>query len=183
MKKNELPLILTNKTSKVNLDFSKINTFEGRFSKLKKAYFSSNIKTMKKINSQNSYFPYSYNNNSITTNFNQIMNEKKEDQENNPEDAVYRADYISKFKKIKLNLCKNKFIRSEQNIEKEKKNNYNNYNKKNSFINIKENSEEDNKYTFEKYLWSNEINLKNDLNYDIGEDIESDSDNYIELEP
>ena len=184
MKKNELPLILTNKTSKINLDFSKINTFEGRFSKLKKAYLSSNIKTMKKINSQNSYFPNSYNNNSIATNFNQIMNEKKEDQENNNnnilEDAVYRADYISKFKKIKMNLCKNKFIRSEQNIEKEKKNNYN---KKNSLINIKENSEEDNKYTFEKYLWSNEINLKNDLNYDIGENIESDSDEYIELEP
>ena len=185
MKNNELPLILTNKTPRVNLDFSKINTFEGRFSKLKKALLSSNIKTMKKVNSQNSYIPKN-DNNSVANNIDPTMNEKKEDKENNNnnnnnytmEDAVYRADCFYKFKKIKLNLFKNKLVQSEQETEKK-----NNTNKRNSFYNKKGNSEEDNKYIFQKYFWNNKLDLKNDLNYDIGGNIESDPDDYIELEP
>ena len=60
--KTGLPLILSNNKSnlnknlsEVNFDTSNKNSFGTRFSRLKQLYLSSNIKTIKKSTSQNSY--------------------------------------------------------------------------------------------------------------------------------
>ena len=192
--KNNLPLILPQKGSKpvksfseINLDTSSTNSFGSRFSKLKQAYLSSNKKTIKKSSSQNSYGSEP------------LINEEQklkqnEDSENDKrqimlEDAVFRADYITKFKKIKLNLYKNKYFRNENMTTKKneiKDNNVYDLNKKRgsiTTITTKKNTIEEDKYIFEKNLWSSDINIKNDLNYDIGGKNEADSDDDFELEP
>ena len=63
MKNDVLPLILTNsnqlnkskRASKVNLDFSKINSFGRKFHKLKQELITINLKRMKKSLSNNQY--------------------------------------------------------------------------------------------------------------------------------
>ena len=188
--KNYLPLIRTNKKlnskrnfSEINLDPSNNNSFKNRFSQLKQAYFSSNIKSIKNSTSQNTY--------SISNN-NTVLNEGKnlkkeegpeEGQDNYKiEDAIFRTNYIPKYQKIKINLYKNKFFTKKKTnenndeLESEKKYNLNIDNKKNSNLGEK-------KIFFKKNLWGAEINIKNDLNYDIGGNNVADSDDDIELEP
>ena len=49
---------------------------------------------------------------------------------------------------------------------------------------IVDNNEIDEKYIIDNNnLWGSEISVKNDLNYDVGGDNESDSDDGVELEP
>ena len=194
--KNSLPLILTNKStnpsknlSEIYLDSSNINSFGNRFSKLKHAYLSSNIKTIKKSTTQNSYT----NNTNLISNEEQLLKQEEEESETYKknlklEEAVFRADYIAKFKKIKLNLYKNKFMRKKKVDEKnnelktKKLNIINTIAKRNSLIQS-DNLEEEDKNILKKYLWGSEIKIKNDFNYDIGDDNVADSDDEIELEP
>ena len=197
--KNELPLILTNRqttlnknNSEINLDISKFNSFGSRFSKLKQAYLASNIKILKKSTSQNSY---SKNINSLGVNILQEEDENLkliEDQEKDErnlvlEEAVFKSDYLSKFKKIKLNLYKKKFLKKEKTVEKnndiDDKNNIFNLNRGSGTSLVKKDNLEDDNLLFEKNLWSKEINIKNDFNYDIGGNNEADSDDEFELEP
>ena len=208
MERSRLPIIKTNKKtsttkslSQVNLDTSNINYFSSKFAQLKQAYLSSNNRHMKKSTSENSYFPFSSKasntNNSLSTKFlfdenkikDQNDNEEKEKEDLMYKYEVYGADYLSKFKKIKLNLFKNKFVIKNKTIEKNKENGNNNQlnlNKERKANNgrikkrIKEDDED--KYLLQKNLWSSEISVKNDLNYDIGGNNESDSDDEFELE-
>ena len=196
--KTGLPLILSNNKSnlnknlsEVNFDTSNKNSFGTRFSRLKQLYLSSNIKTIKKSTSQNSYTNSTNPQENIQSNEDPNSQQNDDDKENNKnnillEDAVFRADYLTKFKKIKLNLYKNKFKQKEKIIEKnnetDNKNIFNLNRGNETGLNGKDTLEED-KFYSGKNLWSSEINLKNDLNYDIGGNGEADSDDDFELEP
>ena len=88
--KNNLPLILTNNQSSLNKNLSEINfdtsnnnSFGQRFSRLKQLYLSSNIKTIKKSTSQNSY---TYNTNPQGVNYplnEDLDSNQNEEEENN----------------------------------------------------------------------------------------------------
>ena len=180
MKRNILPLILTNKSSKtnlqknlskVNLDFSKINSFGKKFAQLKQDYI--NIKTMKKSISQNQYQEKLLNNDDENAKKNLYL-----------EEAVYGADYIAKFKKIKLNLYKNRYIKKGRNNLFQNKLDQNNNNEKAPSLMFENDILlDDEKYLLEKNFYYNEIKPKNELNYDIEENNEVDSEDEIELEP
>ena len=180
MKRNILPLILTNKSSKtnlqknlskVNLDFSKINSFGKKFAQLKQDYI--NIKTMKKSISQNQYQEKLLNNDDENAKKNLYL-----------EEAVYGADYIAKFKKIKLNLYKNRYIKKGRNNLFQNKLDQNNNNEKTPSLMFENDILlDDEKYLLEKNFYYNEIKPKNELNYDIEENNEVDSEDEIELEP
>ena len=178
MKNDVLPLILTNsnqlnkskRASKVNLDFSKINSFGKRFHKLKQELITINLKRMKKSLSNNQY--------------DELLKDNPENEEKNLllKHEVYGADYLSKFKKIKLDLYKNRFIKKGRN------NFYSNgINRKNKFERresiIYENDHIINE--LERNFYFNEIKPNNEIHYDIDESNESevDSDDEIELEP
>ena len=178
MKNDVLPLILTNsnqlnkskRASKVNLDFSKINSFGIRFHKLKQELITINLKRMKKSLSNNQY--------------DELLKDNPENEEKNLllKHEVYGADYLSKFKKIKLDLYKNRFIKKGRN------NFYSNgINRKNKFERresiIYENDHIINE--LERNFYFNEIKPNNEIHYDIDESNESevDSDDEIELEP
>ena len=176
MKKNVLPIILTNskklnkskRPSKVNFDFSNLNSFGTRFQKLKQELITINLKPMKKSLSNNEY--------------DEVLKEKPENEKRNLflEHEVYGADYLSKFKKIKLDLYKNRFIKKERNNLFSNRFNHNNrYDRRLSIIN--ENDLIINE--LEKNFYCNEIKPKNEIQYDIEESNEVDSDDEIELEP
>ena len=90
MKKNVLPIILTNskksnkskRSSKVNFDFSNINSFGTRFQKLKQELITINLKPMKKSLSNNEY--------------DEVLKEKPENEKRNLflEHEIYGADYL-----------------------------------------------------------------------------------------
>ena len=178
MKRNILPLILTNKSSKtnlqknlskVNLDFSKINSFGKKFAQLKQDYI--NIKTMKKSISQNQYQEKLLNNDDENAKKNLYL-----------EEAVYGADYIAKFKKIKLNLYKNRYIKKGRNNLFQNKLDQNSNNEKAPSLMFENDILlDDEKYLLEKNFYYNEIKPKNELNYDIEENNEVDSEDEIEL--
>ena len=157
MKRNILPLILTNKSSKtnlqknlskVNLDFSKINSFGKKFAQLKQDYI--NIKTMKKSISQNQYQEKLLNNDDENAKKNLYL-----------EEAVYGADYIAKFKKIKLNLYKNRYIKKGRNNLFQNKLDQNNNNEKAPSLMFENDILlEDEKYLLEKNFYYNEIKPK-----------------------
>ena len=176
MKKNVLPIILTNskklnkskRPSKVNFDFSNLNSFGTRFQKLKQELITINLKPMKKSLSNNEY--------------DEVLKEKPENEKRNLflEHEVYGADYLSKFKKIKLDIYKNRFIKKERNNLFSNRFNHNNrYDRRLSIIN--ENDLIINE--LEKNFYCNEIKPKNEIQYDIDESNEVDSDDEIELEP
>ena len=176
MKKNVLPIILTNskksnkskRSSKANFDFSNINSFGTRFQKLKQELITINLKPMKKSLSNNEY--------------DEVLKEKPENEKRNLflEHEVYGADYLSKFKKIKLDIYKNRFIKKERNNLFSNRFNHNNrYDRRLSIIN--ENDLIINE--LEKNFYCNEIKPKNEIQYDIDESNEVDSDDEIELEP
>jgi hypothetical protein len=83
-------------------------------------------------------------------------------------------------------LYKNKYSKKEKmtenNNETDNKNIFNLNRGSKTTLTRKDSIEED-KFYSGKNLWSSEINLKNDLNYDIGGNNEADSDDDFELEP
>ena len=150
--------------------------------------------TQELFTSQKSSFP-----NSQSTSF--LFNgkygiEKNNDYDNKNnfflEDAIYKKDYINKFRKIKTNLYRSKFYNNNEiKIEVDKNENINeNQNNEDQNKNINDDIEEDkekNNIDFTKNIWGSDINLKNHENYDIGgdngneEDIMTESD-YNDLE-
>ena len=177
--------------SRNNLNTYNDNSFGCKFSILKQSYLSSNINILKKSNSQFSYNSVDNNNNSLSKNLIESKINEEDDLEKKKrkfilQEAVFSKDYLTKFKKIKMNLYKNKFRRQktfeEKNDEIEKGNIFQLKNiRRNS--NIKNDNIDVDNLIKEKNLWGSDINVKNDLNYDIGENNERDSDDDIELEP
>ena len=179
--KNEEDKTIKKNISDIDFDSNNKNSFSHRFAQLKQFYIASNIKTIKKSNSQNSYIPMTSNDNNNKNSINDILNEiNKEDIQPNEkklklEDAIFREDYLTKFRKIKLNLYKNKFSLKKKKLEEKK------MVRSDSIV---DNNEIDEKYIIDNNnLWGSEISVKNDLNYDVGGDNESDSDDGVELEP
>ena len=179
--KNEEDKTIKKNISDIDFDSNNKNSFSHRFAQLKQFYIASNIKTIKKSNSQNSYIPMTSNDNNNKNSINDILNEiNKEDIQPNEkklklEDAIFREDYSTKFRKIKLNLYKNKFSLKKKKLEEKK------MVRSDSIV---DNNEIDEKYIIDNNnLWGYEISVKNDLNYDVGGDNESDSDDGVELEP
>ena len=130
-------------------------------------------------NSQSTSFLFNAKNNREQSEYERNKNNHK------IEEALYKKDYIKKFKLIKYNLYKKKFykniklnnIRLEVN-KNENQNNINNYEENNEYDenNDGESGEEDKekiKIDFTKNLWGGPINLKNHYNYDIGGDNDS----------
>ena len=81
------------------------------------------------------------------------------------ETSLYKKDFLSQFKQIKTNLYLKKFYNNDFQFKK-----YND-NEKMDVNNI-DNEEENiiNKIDFNQNLWGGEINLKNDENYDLGDE-------------
>ena len=87
------------------------------------------------------------------------------------EEALYKKDYISRYKKIKTNLSKRQFNKELKKLEEDKE--------KINDNNIEEKDE--NKIDINQYMWESKINLNNDKNYDIG-DNEAESNEEINTE-
>ena len=80
------------------------------------------------------------------------------------EEAIYKLNYLERYKQIKTNLYKKKFLNYNELNKKD-------YNEKINEDNIDKNDdEEENKIDFTQNLWGGGINLKNDENYDLGDE-------------
>ena len=190
-----LPKVNINKkgnNSKNNLNTHNDNSFGCRFFILKQSY----LNQIKKSNSQVEC--NTDNNNNINSSSKKLISDidtkinKNEDYEKRRkkfilQEAVYNQDYLTKFKKIKINLYKNKFKRQktfeEKNNESNKKNIFNIKNIQRNSTTIQNDDLDYDNLIKENNLWGSDINVKNDLNFDIGVNNEGDSDDEIELEP
>ena len=111
------------------------------------------------------------------------------------EEALYRPDYLNKFKKIKTILYKKKFYgKNDLKNSDEKKNENEIISETNENPNVEkkdilnsdnineDNNESENKIDFSQNIWSSDIKLNNDKNYDIGEDNEIENEDNSESE-
>ena len=104
------------------------------------------------------------------------------------EEALYKKNYIDKFIKIKTNLYKKKFYNNNFFHNPKDTRNFDEFNKKNEDDKVSDEENIEKKIDFKLNLWEDGINLKNDKNYDIGDDnniekeqeITSESNNFPE---
>ena len=204
MKREEsLPLI----RSKYSLhSFSKKSkespkgTFINYFGNLKIKMQNSIFK--KSTSSQNLFFSQGENNQLTNLLFNEKYKSENIDENyqmnrNNYllEEALYRPDYLNKFKKIKTILYKKKFYgKNDLKNSDEKKNENEIISETNENPNVEkkdilnsdnineDNNESENKIDFSQNIWSSDIKLNNDKNYDIGEDNEIENEDNSESE-
>ena len=86
------------------------------------------------------------------------------------EQAIYKLDYLKRFKQIKTNLYKKKFFNNNVfDLQKKDENEIFNEDNKNEENNEEEENNK-NKVDFSQNIWGAEINLKNHENYDLGDD-------------
>ena len=87
------------------------------------------------------------------------------------EQAIYKLDYLKRFKQIKTNLYKKKFFNNNEfDLQKKDENEIFNEDNKNEENNEEEEENNKNKVDFSQNIWGSEINLKNHENYDLGDD-------------
>ena len=86
------------------------------------------------------------------------------------EQAIYKLDYLKRFKQIKINLYKKRFFNNNKyDLQKKDENEIFNEDNKNEENNEEEENNK-NKVDFSQNIWGAEINLKNHENYDLGDD-------------